>query len=78
MQVSPQAVQHIQAKSERYPGPCRLERQSDILTDLEVAAAVAQTIPAAAPYAALGSVVIAGTQQAVAAETAVSGSRSIL
>jgi len=46
---------------------------SDILTELQIAAAVAKAIPAAQPYAALAELVIAATSQAVAAETAASG-----
>lgn len=46
---------------------------SDILTELEIAASVAATIPAAAPYATLAAVVIAATQHALAAKTAASG-----
>jgi hypothetical protein len=46
---------------------------SDILTELEIAAAVARTIPPAAPYAILAELVIGATSQAVAADTAASG-----
>ncbi|HEX7361557.1 MAG TPA: hypothetical protein VF283_13790 [Bryobacteraceae bacterium] len=46
---------------------------SDILSELEIAAAVAETIPAAAPYATLAAVIIAATQRALAARTAASG-----
>ncbi|MBV9158442.1 MAG: hypothetical protein JO097_19435 [Acidobacteriaceae bacterium] len=46
---------------------------SDILTALEIAAAVAQTVPPAAPYAALATIVIEATQQALAAQSAASG-----
>jgi len=46
---------------------------SDILTELEIAAAVARTIAPAAPYALLAQLVIGATAQAVAAETAASG-----
>ena len=46
---------------------------SDILVELEIAAAVAQAVPAAEPYAALAEIVIAGTSQAVAAEAASAG-----
>ncbi|HEY1950925.1 MAG TPA: hypothetical protein VGG97_28180 [Bryobacteraceae bacterium] len=46
---------------------------SDVLTELEIAAAVAKAIPAAQPYAALAQIVIDATSQAVAAEAAASG-----
>jgi hypothetical protein len=46
---------------------------SDILTDLEIAAAVAQTIPGASPYAALASLVIQATSSAVSAIEANNG-----
>jgi hypothetical protein len=46
---------------------------SDVLTELEIAAAVARAIPAAQPYAALAQIVIEATSQAVAAEAAASG-----
>jgi hypothetical protein len=46
---------------------------SDILVELEIAAAVAQAVPAAQPYAALAEIVIAATSQAVAAEAASAG-----
>jgi hypothetical protein len=45
---------------------------SDILTELEIAAAVAKAIPAAQPHAALAEMVITATSQAVAAEVAAS------
>lgn len=40
---------------------------SDILTELEIAAGIAQAIPGAQPYAGLASLVIQATQSAVAA-----------
>jgi hypothetical protein len=46
---------------------------SDILTELEIAAAVAKAVPGAQPYAALAEMVIDATSQAVAAEVASSG-----
>jgi hypothetical protein len=46
---------------------------SDVLTELEIAAAVAKAIPSAQPYAALAQIVIDAASQAVAAETAASG-----
>jgi hypothetical protein len=72
MHVSPQAVLHVNAKAKHIRASASNITLSDILTELEIAAAVAEAVPAAQPYAALASVVIAATQQAVAAETAVS------
>lgn len=46
---------------------------SDILTELEIAAAIAEAVPPAAGYAALARMVIEATQQALAAESAASG-----
>jgi len=46
---------------------------SDILTELEVAAAIAETVPAAKPYSAIAVMVIAATSQALAAERASAG-----
>jgi len=46
---------------------------SDVLTELEIAAAVAQAVPAASPYANLASMVIESTSQALAAYNAAAG-----
>jgi hypothetical protein len=46
---------------------------SDILTELEIAAAVARAVPAAGPYAALASMVIQATSQALADELTETG-----
>jgi hypothetical protein len=46
---------------------------SDILTELEIAAAVAKAIPTAQPYAALAQIVISATSEAVASEAAAVG-----
>ncbi len=46
---------------------------SDILTELEVAAAIAETVPAAKPYSAIAVMVIAATSDALAAEQAGAG-----
>jgi hypothetical protein len=45
----------------------------DILTELEIAATLAQTVPASAPYAKVAAAVIDATQQALAAQAASSG-----
>lgn len=46
---------------------------SDVLTELEIAATVAQAVPAASPYASLASMVIDATSQALAAYHAAAG-----
>jgi hypothetical protein len=46
---------------------------SDILTELEIAASIAQAIPAGQPYAQLAAVVIEATSQALVAEDATAG-----
>ena len=46
---------------------------SDILTELEIAAAVAQTVPSAQPYSMLAKAVIDATSGALDAEQAASG-----
>jgi hypothetical protein len=73
MAVSPQEVLQVNSKAKRIRAAASNVTLSDILTELEVAAAIAETVPAAQPYAALASIVIAATQQALAAEAAVSG-----
>ncbi|HLH37367.1 MAG TPA: hypothetical protein VKX41_22045 [Alloacidobacterium sp.] len=74
MQVPPQTAQQVRNQAEKIRASARANvTLSDILTELEIAAAVARTVPAAAPYAQLASVVISATAQAVAAETAIAG-----
>ena len=46
---------------------------SDILTALELAATVAEAVPATQPYSALAAMIIQATQQALAAQSAASG-----
>jgi len=46
---------------------------SDVLTELEIAATVAQAVPATSPYASLASMVIDATSQALAAYHAAAG-----
>lgn len=46
---------------------------SDLLTELEIAAAIARTIPPAGPYAQLAQLVIQTTSAALSAETAATG-----
>ncbi len=46
---------------------------ADILTELEIAASIADMVPAAQPYAALAAIVIAATDQALNDENAAAG-----
>jgi len=75
MQVSPSVVAGIRKKAEtlRQRAAGQNVTVSDILTELEIAAAVAKTIPAASVYAGLASMVIEATSQALAAESASAG-----
>jgi hypothetical protein len=72
MNASPAAVANIQGRARKIRATARVSI-SDILTELEIAAAIARTIPPAAPYAILAELVIGATSQAVAAESAASG-----
>ncbi len=45
----------------------------DILTELEIAESIAEAVPQAQPYAALAAIVIAATDEALAAENAAAG-----
>jgi hypothetical protein len=75
MQVSPSVVAGIRKKAltlrQRAAG--QNVTVSDILTELEIAAAVARAVPAASVYAALASMVIEASSQALAAESASAG-----
>ena len=72
MQASPKDVAAIRAHARRLRTSASQSgiTVSDILTELEIAAAVAHTIPQAGPYAALAQVVIQSTSAALAAEAA--------
>lgn len=75
MHVSAQMEQKIRHKAQRIRAAAAGSNLSlsDILTELEIAASVAEAVPVAAPYAALALAVIAATQQALAARTAEAG-----
>jgi hypothetical protein len=72
MNASPVVVANVQSRARKMRATARVSI-SDILTELEIAAAVARTIAPAAPYALLAQLVIGATTQAVAAATAASG-----
>jgi hypothetical protein len=72
--VSPEAVMKARDKGTKTRagvGP-RISI-SDILIELEIAAAIAQTVAGAQPYAGLAAIVINAAQQALAAQSSVSG-----
>jgi hypothetical protein len=71
MHASPAAVASVQSRAKKIRATARISI-SDILTELQIAAAVAQTIAPAAPYAMLAQLVIDATRRAMAAETAAS------
>ncbi len=75
MQVSPAVVEGIRkkAKTLRARAAGQNVTVSDILTELEIAAAIARAIPAASVYAGLASAVIQATSQALAADAASAG-----
>lgn len=72
MQVSPSLIADARKKSRTLLEKAARQNitVSDILTELEIAAAIAETIPTASGYAHLASVVIEATSQALAAEAA--------
>ena len=75
MQASTANVAHIRAHAKHLRASAKRARITvcDILTELEIAAAVARTIPKAGPYAVLAQVVIQSTSAALAADTAAAG-----
>ncbi|HMJ61297.1 MAG TPA: hypothetical protein VK493_06010 [Bryobacteraceae bacterium] len=72
MNAAPAAVANVHGRAKKMRATARVSI-SDILTELEIAAAVARTIAPAAPYALLAELVIRATSQAVAAQSAASG-----
>jgi hypothetical protein len=73
LHVSPQAVLNVRAKAAKLRASASPRISiSDILTELEIAAAIARTLPGT-PYADLAGIVIDAAQQALAAQNAASG-----
>lgn len=72
MNASSVAVANVHSRAKKMRATARVSI-SDILTELQIAAAIARTIAPAAPYALLAELVIGATSQAVAAERAASG-----
>lgn len=74
MKVPPQTVSNIRSRAVRLRSSAQSAISiSDILSELEVAAAIASTIPGTQPYSTLAALVIQATQQAVAALQSASG-----
>jgi hypothetical protein len=75
MQAAPASVADVRKHAKRLRTSAKQAgvTVSDILTELEIAAAVAHTIPQAGPYAALAEMVIESTSAALAAEIAAAG-----
>jgi hypothetical protein len=75
MQASTTNVAHIRLRAKRLRASAKQAglSVSDILTELEIAAAVARTIPQVRPYAAIAQLVIESTSSALAAEIAAAG-----
>lgn len=74
LHVSATNVQQIRKKAKRIRSAAGSNVSvTDILTELEIAASVAELVPAAQPYAALAAMVIAATDAALNAEEAAAG-----
>jgi hypothetical protein len=74
LHVSPQAVLNVRAKAAKLRASASPRISiSDILTELEIAAAIARTLPGTQSYAGLAAIVISAAQQALAAQTSASG-----
>jgi hypothetical protein len=74
LHVTPQTVSQIRGKALRLRAAAQPAiTLSDILTELEIAAGIAETVPGTQPYAQLAVLIINATQQAVSAIDAASG-----
>ena len=75
LKVSPEVVAEVHKKARTLKQKAAHQQitVSDILTELEIAAAIARAIPGAAPYAGIASMVISATSEALATETAQAG-----
>ena len=74
MQVTPQVTARIRARARRLRFSASPNITiSDILSELEIAASIAATVPGTQPYAALAEVVISATQSALSALDSGSG-----
>lgn len=74
MHVSPNAVAKARAKAQKMRDAARQTiTLSDILTELEIAAQIAEAVPGTQPYSTLAAMVINATEQAIAALKSASG-----
>jgi hypothetical protein len=74
LHVSPQAVLNVRRRAMKIRAAASPRISiSDILTELEIAASIAQTVPGAQSYAGLAAIVISAAQQALAAHSSASG-----
>ena len=74
MNVSPHTALSIRRKAAKVRAAASAQLTiSDILTELEIAAAIANTVPALAPYSELATLILDATEQAVAAQKSASG-----
>ncbi|MGI8959939.1 MAG: hypothetical protein ACR2IV_09295 [Bryobacteraceae bacterium] len=74
LHVLPEAVSKVRAKAAKIRAAANPRISiSDILTELEIAASIAQTVPGTQPYSGLAAIVIKATQQALAARSFASG-----
>ena len=74
MHVSSATVENIRARAARIRAAADGNVSvADILTVLEIAASIAETVPAAQPYAGLAAMVIEATNAALNAQTAAAG-----
>jgi hypothetical protein len=74
LRVSPETVLRVREKADRMRIAANPRITiSDILTELEIAAAIVQTLRGTQPYSGLAAIVINATQQALAALDSASG-----
>lgn len=74
LHVAPKTVLKLRARAAKLRADAGPQITiSEILTDLELAATIAEAIPATQPYSGLAAMIIQATQQALAAQAAASG-----
>jgi hypothetical protein len=74
LQVAPQVVSRVRGRALRLRAAAQPTITiSDILTELEIAATIAEAVPGTEPYSTLAAIVIKTAQDAVAAMGAASG-----
>lgn len=74
LNVSTATTQNIRARAARIRAAAGSNTSvADILTELEIAASIAETVPQAQPYAKLAAMIIAATDNALNAEEAAAG-----